>query len=70
MTKGPKEKAYDEHMEPLVKQIIALAKQHKINILFYTDLDGDMFSRTIIPADDKEDFRWKSTEFRLVTGQP
>lgn len=42
MTK-PKERAYDEHISPLMTKVIALCKEHKINMAaqFALDLGGD-----------------------------
>ena len=37
--RGPKERAYDEKINPLMAQIIALAKEHKINMFATFSLD-------------------------------
>lgn len=58
-TRGPRERAYDEHMAPLVKQLIALAKAHKIPLIVNAELDpndGDandpMHCSTCVYGDD------------------
>ena len=38
-TRGPRERVYDEHIEPLIGQVIALCKEHKIPTLMSFELD-------------------------------
>ena len=50
---GPKEGAYDEHISPLMTQIIRLCKAHKINMaaqfaLDVNDEDSTMFCTTVL----------------------
>lgn len=37
--RGPKERAYDEQINPLMAQIIAIAREHKINMFATLSLD-------------------------------
>lgn len=53
---GPKETAYDAHIAPLMTQIIALCKEHKINMAAQFALDHDaegapMYCTTCIDPD-------------------
>lgn len=55
--RGPKERAYDEHIAPLMTRIIAVCKEHKINAAAHFVLDFDvehstpMRCTTILPVD-------------------
>lgn len=40
-TRGPRERAYDEHFSPLVAQLIALSKEHGIPMVASWELDKD-----------------------------
>jgi hypothetical protein len=60
---GPKEKAYDDLISPLMTQIIALCKEHRITVFAhyelddYTDEDGepaDVSCTTCIPQPEDE----------------
>lgn len=57
--RGPKERAYDAHMAPLVKQLIALSKEHKVPLIVAAELDthpgeetNHMICRTVIFGED------------------
>lgn len=55
-----KESAYDEHIAPLMKQVIALCKEHKINMAATFALDpnedGDtLFCTTVLHDVDPDD---------------
>jgi hypothetical protein len=57
-----KEQAYDDHVSPLMAQVIALCKEHKINMAaqFALDCDGDngpLYCTTILHDVDKDDER-------------
>jgi hypothetical protein len=45
-----KEKVYDEQIAPLMEQIIATCKQHKISFLAHFKLDGELFCTSTIVA--------------------
>jgi len=57
----PKEAIYDEHISPLMAQIIALCKEHKINMAatFSLGLDPEegenLFCTSILPADEEDE---------------
>ena len=59
-TTGPKEAAYDEHIAPLMAQIIALCKEHKINaaaqfVLDYNEAEGTpLRCSTVLPVDEDD----------------
>lgn len=67
-----KEQAYDEHISPLMVQIIALCKEHKINMAATFALDhnndGDpLYCTTVLPVDeDDEPGRKRVEECRRV----
>lgn len=57
---GPKEAAYDELISPLIAQVIALCKEHKINaaatFLLDHDEDGEpMCCTTVLPVDKTDE---------------
>lgn len=58
---GPKEIAYDEQIAPLMAQIIALCKEHKINMAAQFALDANeddgepLFCTTCLPVDKKDE---------------
>lgn len=47
MSNGRKEAIYDEHISPLMAQIIALCKEHKINMAAQFALDPNEEDRTL-----------------------
>lgn len=51
-SRGPKERVYDEFCNPLIAQLIALAKQHGISLIVNMELDrredGEMLQCTTI----------------------
>ncbi len=49
--RGPKEKAYDTRVAPLMEKIIALCKKHKINFAATFCLDGDLCCDSVGPND-------------------
>jgi hypothetical protein len=57
MNRTPKETIYDAEISPLMGQIIAICKQHKINMAatfsldFDQGLDETLFCTTILPVD-------------------
>lgn len=57
----PKEAAYDEHISPLMTQIIALCKEHKINMIadfslgYDEEADQTLFCTTTMPKLDEDD---------------
>lgn len=59
-TRGPRERAYDEHFFPLVEQLIALSKEHGIPLFLDATLDrdhpeGPMHCTTRVPAGATEE---------------
>lgn len=55
-----KEAAYDEHISPLMTKIIALCKEHKINmaaqfVLDRNDEDEPLYCTTVLLADPNDD---------------
>lgn len=63
---GPKEAAYDEHIAPLMEQIIKLCDEHKINAaatFSLTDENGSLFCTTILPNDPADEVGYE----RVVT---
>lgn len=65
--RGPKERAYDEHFAPLVRQLIVLAKEHRISFAAQAYLDaapedeehGDMKCTTWLPSPDATELEAK-----------
>lgn len=39
-TRGPRERAYDEHMAPLIDKLIALSREHSIPLIVDAELDA------------------------------
>lgn len=59
MSETPKETAYDTHIAPLVAQVIALCKEHKINAFATFALDecddgGPLLCTTALPVDPSD----------------
>lgn len=48
--RGPRERAYDDEIYPLMEQIIALAKAHDIPMVANFRLDDDLATTTAVPA--------------------
>jgi hypothetical protein len=67
VVRGPKESAYDELVAPLVTQIVALARQHSLDLLLYVHLDDDMFVRTTLPVSGDLGFHTLAREFQYLT---
>jgi len=63
MGRTHKEAVYDEHIFPLMEQIIVLCKEHKINMVADFSLgyapatDESLFCTTVLPKIDPEDKR-------------
>jgi hypothetical protein len=58
--RGPKERAYDEKINPLMAQIIAIAREHKINMFATFSLDADedgnpIACTTSLPIDEGDE---------------
>lgn len=53
--RGPRERAYDEHIAPLMARIIELSKEHDIPMLASFQLDGDMVCTTVILTSEDAD---------------
>ena len=64
---GPKEAAYDEHISPLIGQVIGLCKEHGINaaMTFALDhrgeesdteegVDEPLYCTTVLPVDESD----------------
>lgn len=60
---GPKEAVYDAEISPLMAQIVAICKAHKINMAATFALDpadeegneGPMFRTTVLPVDPTDE---------------
>ncbi len=58
---APKEPVYDEHISPLMTQIIALCKEHKINMAaqfslgYDEDNESTLFCTTVLHDLDEDD---------------
>jgi hypothetical protein len=48
--RGPRERAYDEEIYPLMERIITIAKANDIPMLANFQLDGDLATTTAVPA--------------------
>lgn len=48
--RGPRERVYDEEINPLMAQIIAIAKRADIPMVANFRLDGDLATTTAVPA--------------------
>lgn len=71
---NPKEQAYDEHIAPLMTKIIALVKEHKINMFADFSLDDDpelgpLYCTTFIvdPAFDDDDGNKRMQAYHRIT---
>lgn len=53
--RGPRERAYDDEIAPLMTQIIETAKQAGIPIFFHAVLDDDMSCTTAITGPDPDE---------------
>jgi hypothetical protein len=49
-TRGPRERAYDEHMAPLITQLIELSHAHGIPLFVNAQLDGNTQCTTSVPS--------------------
>lgn len=72
---GPKEDAYDEHIAPLVGEIIALCKAHGINAFATFALDPDeddkpLMCTTCLPIDKGDEHGYALTQKLLDVARP
>lgn len=62
--RGPKERAFDEHIKPLMAKVLAFCREHKINVAAQFALDAQylddgsaavLFSTIMLANADRED---------------